>query len=94
MSNDDWEIDLSLMDSAPTQYILSYGPDVLGDGSQNRLRHCGYVQRSTGAIHFVERVDEKTRNEITAKVTERLGREPRWVAEMPPADDEGEDDDT
>jgi hypothetical protein len=55
---DEVKIELTDMESAPCQWILSYGD----------LRHVGYVQKQTGFIQLIERVDEQVFSTIKRQV--------------------------
>lgn len=75
-------IELEDMDSAPCQWILSYGD----------LRHIGYVQKKTGFIQLIERVSDSVADSIRMQVEESLELDDLPLSQVPEVELTGDDD--
>ena len=69
-----YEIELTDMEAAPCQWILSFGD----------LRHIGYVQKTTGFIHIIEpSLSESTLEEIKQQVETQLQKRDLPLSQAP-----------
>lgn len=80
MNGEEIVIELKDMESAPCQWILSYGT----------YRHCGYVQKSTGFIQLIQRVDEQSFGDIKKQVEEKFQGKQLPMSQPPLVEEEGE----
>jgi len=70
---DEVTIELSDMESAPCQWVLSFGD----------LRHVGYVQKKTGYIQLIERVHPNDMEKIKQQVQDHLQKQDLPISQPP-----------